>query len=46
MTDEPLDVDLDKSATEQPRDITPRKSRTFGIVGVAALLIALALAYM
>src|SRR5688572_25916031 len=46
MSDGPLDVDLDRSATEQPRDITPRPSRTFGIVGVAALVIALALAYM
>lgn len=46
MSDEPLDVDLHKSATEQPYATTRRKSRTSVIVGVAAALaIALALAY-
>jgi hypothetical protein len=47
MSDDPLDVDLDRSATEEPRDISVRRNRTLALVGVvAALAIALVLAYV
>ena len=47
MSDDPLDVDLDKSASEEPRDVTVPRSKTLGLIGVAAgLTIALVLAYI
>jgi hypothetical protein len=49
MGDDPLDrdLDLDRSATEEPRDITPPTRRTPAILGVAAgLVLVFALAYM
>ena len=47
MRDDPLDVDLDKSATEEPPGIGPQRARVLGLIGVVAVLVlALVLAYL
>jgi hypothetical protein len=46
MSYDPLDVDLDKPAEEEPRDIKPRSGKALMIAVVAGLILALALGYM
>lgn len=46
MSHDPLDIDLDKPAPEEPRDVKPQRGKTLVMSMAAGLVLALVLGYM